>query len=72
MCCIAKMNLNLARVEALNKNNYDTWRMQAEALLVKNDYWQYVSGEKVKPEIIVRYPEPSQRVYLDIVIHFDR
>lgn len=46
------MNINLSRVEALNKNNYDTWRMQAEALLVKNDYWQYVSGEKVKPEII--------------------
>lgn len=45
------MSLNLARVEALNKGNYDTWRMQVEALLVKDDLWQYVSGEIVKPEI---------------------
>lgn len=45
------MSLNLARVEALNKGNYDTWRMQVEALLIKDDLWQYVSGEITKPEI---------------------
>lgn len=52
MCRIVTMDMNLARVEALNKNNYYTWRIQIKALLVINDYWQYVSGEKMKPEII--------------------
>jgi hypothetical protein len=27
----------LARIETLNKENYDTWKMQMEALLIKND-----------------------------------
>ena len=38
------------RIEALNKDNYDTWKLQMQALLVKNDAWTYVSGECVKPE----------------------
>jgi len=46
-----KMNLSaVTRIEALNKENYDTWRMHMEALLIKNDSWQYVSGDAVKPE----------------------
>jgi len=46
------MNLSatFTRIEALNKENYDTWRMHMEALLIKNDLWQYVSGDAVKPE----------------------
>ncbi|KAG8233685.1 hypothetical protein J437_LFUL008116 [Ladona fulva] len=28
------------------------WRMQAETLLIKNDLWQYVTGEKLNPEVI--------------------
>jgi hypothetical protein len=35
----------------LNKSNYDTWKIQVEALLIKNDTWSYVSGEKPKPQI---------------------
>jgi len=31
------------RIEILTKENYDTWKMQAEALLTKNDLWKYVS-----------------------------
>ncbi|KMQ87943.1 retrovirus-related pol polyprotein from transposon tnt 1-94 [Lasius niger] len=42
----------VARFESLNKENYDTWKMFMEALLVKNDLWQYVSGSSVKPERI--------------------
>lgn len=42
----------VARFESLNKENYDTWKMFMEALLVKNDLWQYVSGTSVKPEVI--------------------
>ena len=35
---------NSMRIELLMKDNYDTWQIQVEALLVKNDTWQYVSG----------------------------
>ncbi|KAH0819264.1 hypothetical protein GEV33_003527 [Tenebrio molitor] len=42
---------NSTRLEMLNKSNYDTWKIQVEALLIKNDTWSYVSGEKPKPQI---------------------
>jgi hypothetical protein len=42
---------NSTRFEMLNKSNYDTWKIQVEALLIRNDTWSYVSGEKPKPEI---------------------
>jgi len=29
--------INSIRLELLSENNYDTWRIQAEALLIKND-----------------------------------
>jgi hypothetical protein len=43
----------LARIEILNKKNYDTWKMQMEALLIKNDAWSYVNGATVKPALVV-------------------
>jgi hypothetical protein len=42
---------NSTRFEMLNKSNYDTWKIQVEALLIKNDTWSYVSGEKPKPQV---------------------
>ena len=42
--------INSTRIELLTKDNYETWMMQVEALLTKGDLWQYVSGEKLKPE----------------------
>jgi gag-polypeptide of LTR copia-type len=36
-------------IEPLTKDNYNTWKIHAEALLVKTDGWQYVDGSKVKP-----------------------
>lgn len=39
------------RMEMLNGSNYDTWRIQVQAILIKNDAWPYVCGKKVKPEI---------------------
>lgn len=41
---------SVVRIEALGRDNYDTWKLQMRALLVKNDAWNYVSGEVVKPE----------------------
>lgn len=46
------MNSAVIRIEALNRENYDTWKLQMQALLTKNDAWSYVSGESRKPEII--------------------
>lgn len=42
------MSGNIHRIELLNKTNYDTWKIQAEAVLVKCRLWNYVK-EKVKP-----------------------
>ena len=39
----------IARIESWKKDNYDTWAMQMEALLVKNDAWDYVNEICVKP-----------------------
>lgn len=41
--------VSAARIETLGKENYDTWKMQVEALLFKNNAWEYVSGEKTRP-----------------------
>ena len=39
----------LTRIETLNKENYDTWKLHMQAVLVKNDAWAYVSGILVRP-----------------------
>lgn len=30
---------NVMRIEMLNKNNFDMWKIQMEAVLMKNDTW---------------------------------
>lgn len=37
------------RIEPLKRDNYDTWKVQAKAILVKNGTWGYVSGINKKP-----------------------
>lgn len=46
------------RIELLNKDNYDSWSMQVEALMVKNDTWKYASGE---------YPIPTTATNNDLL-----
>lgn len=41
-----------AHIEALDKEDFDTWKLQVKALLVKNDTREYVSREKNKPTVI--------------------
>lgn len=43
-----KMNSTF-RIELLGKENYDSWKIQAKALLVENDLWEYVSGTIPRP-----------------------
>ncbi|KMQ86502.1 rna-dependent dna polymerase [Lasius niger] len=44
--------INSVRIEPLNKDNFDTWKIQMQALLVKTEGWQYVSGQNVKPALV--------------------
>lgn len=37
------------KIETLGKENFDTWKIQMQAILIKNDLWDYVNGECVKP-----------------------
>ncbi|KAF7380593.1 hypothetical protein HZH68_016458 [Vespula germanica] len=43
--------MNSVCIEMLSEDNYDIWKTQMEALLIKNERWEYVSGEKRKPEL---------------------
>lgn len=43
--------IDSTRIELLTKDNYEIRKMQVEALLTKADLWQYVIGEKPKPEV---------------------
>lgn len=43
--------MNSVSIEMLSEDNYDTWKVQIEALLIKNERWEYVNGEKRKPEV---------------------
>lgn len=45
------MNATGVKFEVLNKDNYETWKLQMRAVLIKNDAWGYVSGTTVKPEV---------------------
>ena len=31
-------------IEKLNKENYDTWKLQMEAILIKDDLWEYANA----------------------------
>jgi len=50
------------RIEPLNRDNFDTWKIQMEALLIKNDTWMYVNGERTKPQAIPNDPNSDAAV----------
>ena len=37
-------------IEKLNKENYDTWKLQMEAILIKDELWEYVNSSIIWPE----------------------
>lgn len=43
--------INSTRIEMFTEENYDTWQIQVEALLIKNDTWSFVDGSNEKPTI---------------------
>jgi hypothetical protein len=44
------MSYTSVKIEPLGKDNFDTWKIQIEALLIKNDSWKYVNGTIPKPK----------------------
>lgn len=57
---IKMLATNSARIEALTKDNFDTWSLHMEAILIKNDAWVYASGESPKPESVQGNAESEQ------------
>ncbi|CAL1677514.1 unnamed protein product [Lasius platythorax] len=45
------MTGHTVNIEKLNKENFDTWKLQIGAILIKNDHWAYVNGTKPAPEL---------------------
>lgn len=37
------------QIDKLSKDNYDAWKLSMEAILIKNELWSYVNGEKIYP-----------------------
>lgn len=52
---------NNMRLELLSKDNYDTWTMQIEALLTRNELWGYTNGTIQKPNLETGTNEASSR-----------
>lgn len=44
------MAANTYRIDPLRKDNYETWKMQAEAVLTKSELWGYTSGTIQTPD----------------------
>lgn len=44
------MTGHTVNIEKLNKENFDTWKLQIGAILIKDDYWAYVNGNKPAPK----------------------
>ncbi|CAB0006643.1 unnamed protein product, partial [Nesidiocoris tenuis] len=42
--------MSVAKIDRLDKDNYQTWKLQMEAVLVKNDAIGYVNGKIPKPD----------------------
>lgn len=59
------------RIQPLDRDNYDTWKVQVKALLVKGDTWGYVSGEIVKPEdeaAILQWTNNDAKAMSDLIL----
>lgn len=64
--------LSSVRIELLSKDNHDTWKIQAEALLVKNANWGYVSGAIPKPttgsDAIATWVDADRKAKSDLIL----
>lgn len=61
------------RIQPLSAENYDTWKLQMKAILIKNDLWGYVSGTKLIPattavEERAKWQDLDQKACADITL----
>jgi hypothetical protein len=64
------MSGNVIRIEPLGKENYNTWKLQMEAVLVKNEMWGYVNGSIEKPnnEENTIWEENDKKARADLIL----
>lgn len=63
--------MNSASIEKLNKENYRTWKIQMEAILVKNDLWEYVDGTAPRPTSttdVAAWEKKDRKARADIIL----
>ncbi|GBM59296.1 hypothetical protein AVEN_60644-1 [Araneus ventricosus] len=70
------MGSNIA-IEKLSKDNYDSWKLQTEAIFVKNDHWNFVTGAERKQEVtgdadnataVAKWISNDQKAKADIIL----
>jgi len=66
------MSLANVRIELMNKDNFDTWKIQVKALLVKNDEWGYVAGTINRPTksalVLAAWNTADSKVMSDLIL----
>jgi hypothetical protein len=66
------MSYTSVKIEPLGKDNFDTWKIQIEALLIKNDSWKYVNGtipkSKEPPEAVTTWESNDATARSDLIL----
>lgn len=62
-------------IQALSKENYDTWKIQMEALLIQKKLWRFAEGTSIKPaeasgneEAIAKWTEGDQSARASMIL----
>lgn len=61
----------VVRIEPLNAENYDTWKLQMRAILIKNDLWSYVDDSVKCPTDAteaIAWKKQDQKAAADIML----
>ncbi|KAI8114842.1 Retrovirus-related Pol polyprotein from transposon TNT 1-94 [Lucilia cuprina] len=63
----------VCRIQPLNADNYDSWKLLMKAILIKNDLWAYASGGKTIPPLTeevnrLKWLECDQKAGADIML----
>lgn len=63
------------KFDKLDKNNYDTWRLQMKSMLIKDGLWEYVNGTECLPEEtptnstqIAKWTRNDEKALADIIL----
>ena len=42
--------MQISTIDKLGKDNFDFWKLPTEFVLIKNDYWNYVTSAPKRPD----------------------